>query len=86
VDAVPYFRIFNPYRQAERFDPKGDFIRKHVKELCDIKGKAILQPSKELASEHGYPHPVVDLKLAAEHTKSLFKNLKDSKVMQGTVV
>lgn len=86
VDAVPYFRIFNPYRQAERFDPKGDFIRKYVKELCSIKGKAILQPNKELASEYDYPHPIVDLKLAAEHTKSLFKNLKDSQVIQGTVV
>lgn len=76
VDAVPYFRIFNPYRQAERFDPKGDFIRKYVKELSGIKGKAIIEPSKDLAIACKYPTPIIDLKLAAANTKMLFKNLK----------
>lgn len=75
VDAVPYFRIFNPYRQAERFDPKGDFVRKYVKELAAIQGKAIHQPSKQVANQFSYPVPIVDLKLAAEHTKALFKGL-----------
>jgi deoxyribodipyrimidine photo-lyase len=75
ADAVPYFRIFNPYRQAERFDPKGDFIRKYVGELASLKGKAVLQPSKVQAMEHGYPTPIIDLKIAAVHTKALFKNL-----------
>jgi deoxyribodipyrimidine photo-lyase len=75
VDAVPYFRIFNPYRQAERFDPKGDFVRKYVKELAAIQGKAIHQPSKQVANQFSYPAPIVDLKLAAEHTKALFKGL-----------
>jgi deoxyribodipyrimidine photo-lyase len=85
VDAVPYFRIFNPYRQAERFDPKGDFIRKYVKELSSIKGKAILQPSKNLAIECCYPTPIVDLKMAADNTKTLFKNLKAPSVAQAMV-
>jgi deoxyribodipyrimidine photo-lyase len=75
VDAVPYFRIFNPYRQAERFDPKGDFIRKYIDELASLKGNAVLQPSKVQAMEHGYPTPIIDLKIAAVHTKALFKNL-----------
>lgn len=77
VDAVPYFRIFNPYRQAERFDPKGDFVRKYVKELAYIQGKAIHQPSKMISAQYDYPTPIVDLKMAAEHTKTLFKNLND---------
>ena len=80
VDAVPYFRIFNPYRQAERFDPKGDFVRKYVKELAAIDGKAIHQPSKLIANQYSYPMPIVDLKIAAEHTKALFKNLNTSPV------
>ena len=83
VDAVPYFRIFNPYRQAARFDPKGSFVRKYVKELASIQGKAIHQPSKALAMQHGYPTPIVDLKIAAEHTKALFKNLNVSPAVQG---
>lgn len=83
VDAVPYFRIFNPYRQAERFDPKGDFVRKYVTELASIQGKAIHQPSKALAMKYGYPTPIVDLKIAAEHTKVLFKNLNVSPAVQG---
>jgi deoxyribodipyrimidine photo-lyase len=82
VDAVPYFRIFNPYRQAERFDPKGEFIRKYVKELSCIRGKAIIQPTSDLADQCNYPTPIVDLKLSAEHTKTLFKNLKVSNVGQ----
>lgn len=76
VDAVPYFRIFNPYRQTERFDPKGDFIRKYVKELDGITGKAIYQPSLALAAQRNYPEPIVNLKEAATETKALFKSLK----------
>ena len=76
VDAVPYFRIFNPYRQAERFDPNGDFVRKYVKELNSIKGKAIHKPDKALAIELNYPMMTVDLKIEADKTKSYFKALK----------
>lgn len=78
VDAVPYFRIFNPYRQAERFDPNGDFVRKYVKELSTIKSREIHRPSHQIALELGYPLPIVDLKVAAERTKVEFKNLSDS--------
>lgn len=79
VDAVPYFRIFNPYRQAERFDPKGEFVRKYVKELAHIDGKKIHKPNQEMALKSGYPMPIVDLKLAAENTKGLFKSLMTAK-------
>jgi deoxyribodipyrimidine photo-lyase len=40
-DAQPYFRVFNPIRQSERFDPKGDFIRKYLPELNNIPDKHI---------------------------------------------
>jgi deoxyribodipyrimidine photo-lyase len=43
-DAQPYFRIFNPIRQSERFDPNGDFIRKYIPELKQVKGKDIHFP------------------------------------------
>lgn len=43
-DAQPYFRIFNPIRQSERFDPNGTFIRKYIPELKDIPDKKIHFP------------------------------------------
>ncbi|MFQ3265582.1 MAG: deoxyribodipyrimidine photo-lyase, partial [Colwellia sp.] len=43
-DAQPYFRIFNPIRQSERFDPTGIFIRKYIPELKSISDKAIHFP------------------------------------------
>jgi deoxyribodipyrimidine photo-lyase len=46
-DAQPYFRIFNPIRQSERFDPKGDFIRMYLPELESI-------PDKEIHFPHAY--------------------------------
>lgn len=45
-DAQPYFRIFNPTRQSERFDPKGNFIRKYLPELNKIPDKEIHSPHK----------------------------------------
>ncbi|KAJ5104208.1 Cryptochrome/DNA photolyase class 1 [Penicillium argentinense] len=65
VDPQPYFRIFNPLRQSERFDPDGEYIRRWVPELRDIQGKAIHDPysTKEaaaIAEKQGYPRPIVD--------------------------
>lgn len=45
-DAQPYFRIFNPTRQSERFDPKGTFIRKYLPELKELPDKEIHSPHK----------------------------------------
>ncbi|KAK9766020.1 DNA photolyase phr1, variant 2 [Basidiobolus ranarum] len=49
TDSQPYFRIFNPALQSERFDKNGDFIRKWIPELKHIKGKAIHEPFKHLS-------------------------------------
>jgi deoxyribodipyrimidine photo-lyase len=63
VDPQPYFRIFNPLLQSERYDKEGEYIRKWVPELRGIGGKAIHDPygrgaAKE-AEEAGYPRPCV---------------------------
>lgn len=64
VDPQPYFRIFNPLRQSERFDPDGDYIRTWVPELRQIEGKAVHDPyqrgAADTAEKHGYPRPIVD--------------------------
>ncbi|GAA4820623.1 cryptochrome/photolyase family protein [Tomitella cavernea] len=44
TDAAPYFRVFNPVTQGERFDPDGDYVRRWVPELRHIDGKAVHRP------------------------------------------
>jgi len=71
TDAQPWFRIFNPQLQSEKFDPQGDYIRRYVPELAKIKGKSIHAP---LPLERGdYPEPIVDHKKARELTLAMFK-------------
>lgn len=80
-DAQPWFRIFNPVTQSERFDPQGAFIRRWVPELRLLGGKAIHAPWKckpaELAAAKvalgvDYPLPVVDHDVAREKTLARF--------------
>ncbi|MAY76014.1 MAG: deoxyribodipyrimidine photo-lyase [Phycisphaerae bacterium] len=76
TDAQPYFRIFNPTTQGERFDPDGVFIRKFVPELAAIRGKAIHAPSEAGLFESGsldYPPPIVDHREARERALKAFK-------------
>ena len=63
ADASPYFRIFNPVTQGERFDPDGDYVRRWVPELASYEGKSIHTPwtDPERLRASGYPKPMVDL-------------------------
>ncbi|GAA3847467.1 deoxyribodipyrimidine photo-lyase [Saccharothrix violaceirubra] len=45
TDAAPYFRIFNPVTQGEKFDPDGTYVRRYVPELRDVKGKQVHRPT-----------------------------------------
>ena len=61
TDASPYFRVFNPITQGERFDPQGDYVREFVPELRDVAGKAVHQPwALPGGIPEGYPEPMVD--------------------------
>lgn len=61
TDAAPYFRVFNPTTQGEKFDPHGDYVRRYVPELRHIPGKAVHAPWKvNGAHDAGYPHPIID--------------------------
>ena len=77
TDAVPYFRIFNPISQSQRFDPKGTFIRQWIPELKHLSDKEIHQP-KLLTGLFGtadYPKPIVDLSASRQRALSAFKDL-----------
>lgn len=71
TDAAPYFRIFNPISQSERFDPDGEFIRRWVPELAHLSNKQIHNPPQQDC----YPSPVVDLSESRKSTIALFAQL-----------
>ena len=72
-DAQPWFRIFNPVTQSERFDPQGAFIRRWVPELAPLSGKEIHAPWKAATvAIPGYPRPIVDHDVARERTLARF--------------
>ncbi|MGJ7487669.1 cryptochrome/photolyase family protein [Variovorax sp. LT2P21] len=76
-DAQPYFRIFNPVTQSERFDPEGKFIRRYLPQLAPLSNKVIhapwtaspveLEAAGLTLGEH-YPKPIVDHAEARERT------------------
>jgi deoxyribodipyrimidine photo-lyase len=81
-DAQPYFRIFNPVTQSERFDPHGKFIRRYLPQLAGLPDRSIHAPwlakPLELAAAgvrvgDTYPHPIVDHALARQKTLDRFK-------------
>ena len=61
TDAAPYFRVFNPVLQGERFDPDGAYVRRWVPELRHLPGASAHQPWRRPEGyAHGYPERVVD--------------------------
>jgi deoxyribodipyrimidine photo-lyase len=77
TDSSPYFRIFNPLSQSERFDPEGRFIKAWIPELADLNKRDIHNPSAlgGLFGVEGYPAPIVDLKSSRERALTAFKSL-----------
>jgi deoxyribodipyrimidine photo-lyase len=72
TDAAPYFRIFNPVSQSQRFDPQGQFIRQYLPMLKSLTAKTIHNPPPT----QGYPLPIVDLAISRRETIALFAALK----------
>jgi deoxyribodipyrimidine photo-lyase len=61
TDAAPYFRVFNPVKQGERFDPDGTYVRRWVPELRGVPGRGIHAPWRLPGGPPpGYPAPIVD--------------------------
>ena len=61
TDAAPYFRIFNPTTQGQKFDPDGRYVKRWVPELADLEGKHVHDPSSAPDGRpQGYPAPLVE--------------------------
>jgi len=77
VDPQPYFRIFNPLLQSEKFDLEGEYIRKWVPELKGVKGKAIHDPYERGVGKEvgklGYPDRIVVHKDSRERCLARYK-------------
>ena len=77
-DAQPYFRIFNPVSQSEKFDPEGKFIRRYLPQLAALDNKQIHAPwqAKQLplgfVLGDSYPAPIVDHAVQRERALALF--------------
>ena len=85
ADAAPYFRIFNPVTQGEKFDSEGVYTKRFIPELKDIPSKYLFCPwecPQEILSQHNfnlgidYPYPIVDLKESRNRALDAFSVLK----------
>lgn len=85
ADAAPYFRVFNPILQSEKFDAKGNYIRKWVPELAKLDDKWVHKPweapellLKAAGVELGktYPKPIVDHGFARNRALEAFKQIR----------
>jgi len=85
ADAAPYFRIFNPIKQGETFDPEGAYVRRWVPELAKLPDALIHQPWAATDLERraagitlgsNYPAPIVDHAIARDRAMEAFKSLK----------
>ena len=83
-DAQPYFRIFNPTAQSERFDAQGRFLRRYVPEIAALDDREIhapwqvpaaVQRAKGVVVGKDYPAPIVDHAQAREAALALFKGM-----------
>lgn len=85
MDAAPYFRIFNPLLQGERFDPDGTFVRRWLPELSDMPDAWIHRPfeapegvcaSAGIVLGQTYPRPIVDVKESQRRARESFTSAK----------
>ncbi len=85
VDSAPYFRIFNPVRQAEKFDPDGAYVRQWVPELARLEAPMIHSPWKAsgdalvragIVLGETYPKPIVEHAAARARALAAFARMR----------
>ncbi len=90
ADAAPYFRIFNPVRQGQRFDPAGDYVRRWVPELARLPARWIHAPwlaPAAISAQAGfvpgetYPLPVRELTLGRDEALAAYRSIRDEPII-----
>lgn len=79
ADAAPFFRVFNPVLQGEKFDRSGDYVKRWVPEIADVPDKFIHKPWEMPDNERAlidYPEPLVDLKATRVLALEAFSKIK----------
>jgi len=85
ADAAPYFRVFNPITQGEKFDKNGEYTRRYVPELAGLPDKYLFSPwtapeivlaSAGIELGVDYPLPIVDVKASRERALTAFGSLR----------
>jgi deoxyribodipyrimidine photo-lyase len=76
ADAAPYFRIFNPVLQGEKFDPEGAYVRRWLPELKDVPTDVIHKPWEMSLPPRHYPAPMVDHAKARAQALVAFKSMR----------
>ena len=81
TDAQPYFRIFNPMTQGERYDPEAEYIKRYVPELRGLDADLIhgwheLSPTQRANAAPDYPAPIVDHSERREEALAMYKRAR----------
>lgn len=76
ADAAPYFRIFNPVSQGEKFDPQGNYVRRWLPELSYLPERYIHQPWNAPQPPAPYAPPLVDLKASRQRALAAYASIK----------
>ena len=77
ADAAPYFRVFNPVLQGEKFDPDGAYVRRWVPELAGFAARFVHRPWAAPEPSRDYPAPIVDHAQARARALAAFQRLKE---------
>ncbi len=87
ADAAPFFRIFNPVRQGEKFDPEGSYVRRWIPDMKNLPDRWIHHPweapesvlrKANLTLERTYPSPIVDHAIARHEALTAYNHLRSS--------
>jgi deoxyribodipyrimidine photo-lyase len=86
TDPAPYFRVFNPTTQGEKFDPDGRYVRRWVEELRDVDLRYLHSPSTDPAGlPVGYPPPIVDHAAERKEALARFERLTEASAVSSAV-
>lgn len=78
ADAAPFFRVFNPVLQGQKFDPAGDYVRAWVPELKSVLEKHIHAPWESPVPPRNYPAPIVDLAFGRKRALAALQTITKS--------